>query len=194
MKRSVLIVCLLCLSACAGQPSESRLYLLRAPSTLDSRPLDFSSDYALGSVNIAAYLDQPGLILETGDGTLRAARNHLWAEPVFEAIPNFLRQAISAELGTDLHLAPREQDATRINIRIDQMHGTRDGKALLVAYWWLSDGDKPAKAFRFARTQALQRDGYAALAEAQAALLDQLAAQIASQLKATATPPDALQG
>ena len=160
MKRSVLIVCLLCLSACAGQPSESRLYLLRAPSTLDSR----------------------------------AARNHLWAEPVFEAIPNFLRQAISAELGTDLHLAPREQDATRINIRIDQMHGTRDGKALLVAYWWLSDGDKPAKAFRFARTQALQRDGYAALAEAQAALLDQLAAQIASQLKATATPPDALQG
>ena len=37
MKRSVLIVCLLCLSACAGQPSESRLYLLRAPSTLDRR-------------------------------------------------------------------------------------------------------------------------------------------------------------
>ncbi|MCB1843622.1 MAG: membrane integrity-associated transporter subunit PqiC [Halioglobus sp.] len=183
MTRIALLVALLCLAACAGQPIEPSHYLLRAPNAAESRPLQFSTDYALGSVGIAPYLDQPGLILETPDGTLRAARNHLWAEPVFDAVQNYLRETLSAALGQDLPLAPQRADVTRINVRIDQMHGTRDGQARLIAYWWLSQGDTLGDAFKFAQTRALERDGYAALAQAQAALLTELGEQIAGALR-----------
>lgn len=189
MKAVALTLSLLLLGACAAQPVIPSHYLLRTSATLEARALHFTEAYALGNVTIAPYLDQPGLILETNEGTLRAARGHLWAEPLFEAVPHFLRQAISDALGADLPPASLRPESVQINIRLDQMHGTQDGQAILVADWWLNDGAGAANAFRFSQVEPLAKDGYAALAEAQAALLSRLARQIARQLQDANPPP-----
>jgi uncharacterized lipoprotein YmbA len=72
-----------------------------------------------------------------------------------------------------------------LDIRIDQLHGTYDGQAKLVAYWWLRRGNEVVSAYQFSEQRQLSADGYAALVSAQQALLSQLASEISATLVAT---------
>ena len=72
---------------------------------------------------------------------------------------------------------------TVLDIRVDQLHGTDDGQAVLFAYWWLRRGDDILQPHQFGKTRALKTDGYAALVDAEKALLSSLARQIADTLK-----------
>lgn len=167
------------LVACAGQPVEPRYYLLRGDVPLDNRQLVPASGYGLGAVVLAPYIDQQGLLLETADGTLRPARQHLWAEPIIEGARIFLLQEISHSSGKDLLPLPAGSDAALINVRIDQFHGTSDGRAVLVAYWWVSRDGEPTAGYKFAQARQLDASGYDALARAQKSLLTDLAREIA---------------
>lgn len=168
------------LAACSSQVTEPSYYLLRGDVAMDSRPLAPAMDIGLGTVALAPYIDQQGLLLETTSGQIRPARQHLWAEPVYEGVRIFLLQEISHASGRDLLPLPSGSDATLINVRIDQMHGTADGEAVLVAYWWTSRDGKAQTGYKFAETRALAEDGYPELARAQKALLTDLARDIAA--------------
>jgi uncharacterized lipoprotein YmbA len=61
----------------------------------------------------------------------------------------------------------------------------KDGKAKLVAYWWLRRGKDVLSAHQFAEDRALAADGYAALVAAEQALLTELAKNIAATLVTT---------
>ncbi len=181
----------LIVSACATQKTEPRYYLLRSDVPVASATLDPSRAFAMGDVYIAPYIDQPGLLLEIAPGEVRAARYHLWAEPIREGITTFLMQEVSRLTGENLLPSSSAAKTTRINIRIDQLHGTRDGQARLVAYWWLSDEGVMTSASRFAESLPLATEGYAALASAEKQLLAQLAARIGHSMthSAQATGP-----
>jgi len=179
VNRAISLWLVILLSACTGQVTEPSYYLLRGGDTgPDSQRLEPSRDFALGSVSIAPYIDQPGLVLMTGASEMRAARHHLWAEPVYDAVRNLLIREISRNYGEYLLPLPPRRDARLINVRINQLHGTGDGAARLVAYWWIGNETEVETAYRFARTQPLSRDGYAALAEALERLLTELASEI----------------
>mgnify|MGYP001954521264 CR=1 FL=1 len=122
-------------------------------------------------------------VQETADGQIRPARNHLWAEPVQEGVRAFLAAEISAAYGRDILPLDPLAKGNIIRVRIDQLHGTLDGHAKLVAYWSLTEGDQTLVAEQFADTLPIGSDGYAALAEAQKSLLGDLARNIAAQLK-----------
>jgi uncharacterized lipoprotein YmbA len=177
---SLLLVILL--SGCAGKAIEPSYYLMRSDQNLTSGQLNPSRDFAMGNVIIASYIDQPGLLVETQDGEIRAAQQNLWAEPVYEGVRNQIIVALRAAKGQDLLPADLNQDAIVLDIRLDQLHGTNDGKAKVVAYWWLRRGKEVLAAYQFAEEQALAADGYAALVNAEQALLDQLADRIAATL------------
>lgn len=170
------------LSACAGQSTEPSYYLLRSDQNLTSRTLEPSTQYVLNQITIAPYLNQNGLILETNAGAMRTARYHLWAEPLYEGIRVFLMTEISQARGEDILMGKIEEAETSINVRIDQLHGTGDGRARLVAYWWLSQGSDIKAAYQFAEYRDLGQDGYDALARAEKALLSDLAGKIAASL------------
>jgi uncharacterized lipoprotein YmbA len=182
---SLLLVVLL--SGCAGQTIEPSYYLMRSSHDLQSRQMNPSRDFSMGTVVIASYIDQPGLLMETGEGEIRSARYHLWAEPVYEGVRNQLMVEIAQAKGQDILPANLGNTAIVLDIRIDQLHGTNDGKAKLVAYWWLRRGKDVLSAYQFAEEQALAADGYAALVAAEQALLTELAKKIA----ATLVTPDA---
>lgn len=188
MKRSIALVLALTLGACATPPMEPNYYLLRSDATITSGALEPSREFALGQISIAPYIDQPGLLLETAPGEVRAARYHLWAEPVRDGIETFLRQEISRRTGENLLPGNRDPGRTTINVRIDQMHGTLDGQARLVAYWWLSSGGVMTSAHRFAESLPLDTPGYAALASAEKALLARFAASIGDAMATGAEP------
>lgn len=185
MMRVASLLLVVLLSACAGQSTEPSYYLLRSDQAMTSRALDPSTQYVLDQITIAPYLNQNGLILETSTGEMRTARYHRWSEPLYEGIRIFLMTEISHAKGEDILMGKIEEADASINVRIDQLHGTNDGRARLVAYWWLQKGSEIEAAYQFAEYRDLGEDGYDALARAEKALLSDLASKIASTLVAT---------
>jgi len=175
---------LLLLTACSGAPVDTQYYLLRDSQLPDSRSLSASTEFALGRVQVASYIDQPGLVLEVGGGQIRPAMHHQWAEPMHQSVRSFLQTQVGNALGEDLFPAGISPAQTVLEIRIDQLHGTRDGQALLMAYWWLRRDNEVIASHQFSERRALQQDGYAALADAERGLLAELARRIADTLKA----------
>ena len=186
MKQLAVILCLACLGACTTATPLPSYYLLRSELNEGTRALQIQAPFALGGLTIAPYIDQPGMLLETAEGDLRPARFHLWAEPLRDGTRTLLMSAISNASGYDILPWQLNGDAQRFDIRIDQLHGTSDGQAKLVAHWWVYEGEEVAEIFEFGCTEPLDQDGYGALAAAQQRLLLQLADAIAASL----TPQD----
>lgn len=170
------------LSGCASQPIPTTYYLLRSDQNLQSSALSTSTQYSLGTVEIAAYLDQPGLVMAIGNGEMRPASQNLWAEPIYDGVRNFLATEIAQASGQELLPAKLASAPTVVNIRIDQLHGTLDGQAQIVAYWWLVSDGEVASLNRFSETRALTASGYSALVDAEKILLADLAKKIAASL------------
>ncbi len=174
------------LTACASQPPQSTTtYLLRTEAGATSGTQLADSGIALGNVRVASYLDQPGLVLATGDGTIHAARNHLWAEPLQVSLRRYLATRISAASGRDIAASATPNTKSRIDVTVDQLHGNGSGAAVLVAYWDIGS-DTQTRSFRFSEQQPLADSGYHALVQAQEALLQRLAEAIAASLPAPA--------
>lgn len=176
------LLLLLLLSGCASQTIEPSYYLLRSNQDLPSGKLSPSRDFSLGTVEIAAYIDQPGLVMATVDGQMRPAAYNLWAEPVYDGVSNFLATEIAQDHGRELLPAKLTKDTTVVNIRIDQLHGTLDGKATLVAYWWLVRENEVVALNRFSESRTLETSGYSALVDAEKALLAEFSKKIAASL------------
>lgn len=176
------LLLLVLLAGCASQTIESNYYLMRSQQDIESRQLNPSKDFSMGNVVLASYIDQPGLLIETKDGNFRGAKHHLWAEPVYEGVRNELIVAIGQAKGEDILPANLIKARFELDIRVDQLHGTNNGAAKLVAYWWLRDGKELVSAYQFSEEELLATDGYAALVAAEQALLQRLATKIAATL------------
>ena len=181
MKAASLLLIVL-LSGCASQVTEPNYYLLRSSQDLQSSTLQASKNYSLGTVEIATYLNRPGLVMETADGQMRPASQNLWAEPIYDGVRNLLATEISSAIGQELLPTRLNKNTAVVNIRIDQLHGTQDGKAQLVAYWWLVRDNQVTGLNRFSNTRSLKISGYGALVEAEKDLLAELAKNIAASL------------
>ena len=185
MKTTALVATLL-LIACAGASTPRTHYLLRTDVPEQTLRVDPPVRVGLRKLVVAPYLDQPGLVVETEPRQVRPARHHLWAEPLDEGLRRVLRAEISKALGYDVSSDAAEagQWDYSVDVRVERLHGDMSGRALLVASWRIARGPgaKPAAAFRFARSAALPREGYAGLVEAQIDLARQLSLAIAGSL------------
>jgi uncharacterized lipoprotein YmbA len=184
--RRITLALVLCLAACATAPPERSYYLLRAEVPGDLAPAENGALLGVGTVSIAPYLDRSGVIVQVGDHRVREARYHLWAEPLDRGIRAYLSDRIAASLGRTLNNGPNGVDRWdyRLDVSIEEFHGTLNGEARLVAQWSLIDTarDKLVASQRLVRTKAQTVDGYSGLVEAHAALLDELATEIVTAL------------
>ena len=178
------ILCLLAavlLAACSSQPPQSTSYLLRSELATTSGSPQVDSGIALGNIRVANYIDQPGLVLATGDGKVRAARNYVWAEPLQVSLRRYLAAEISGVSGREIAATASATSKTRIDVSVDELHGNGAGEAVLVAYWEVTSAGQ-SNSFRFSERQALSGDGYDALVKAEEVLLKHLASAIAGSL------------
>ena len=171
---------------CAGQPPQPTHYLLRSDAELPAPAADGATVTGIGAVTVAVYIDRHGLVLETAEGQVRAARHHLWAEPLRASLRTYLAREVAAATGQEVHAHGGETGGwkRRIDVHVDQLHGTADGDALLVASWAVVDpGARAVLADgRFSEREALAEDGYGALVAAEERLLRRLAAAIGRTL------------
>ena len=185
MKYLALIAALL-VTGCSSSAPTLKQYLLRTDTPSQFTLQDSTGAVGIGTLTVAPYIDGRGLVLETSNGEVRAARDHQWAEPLRESLRSYLSSKISEQSGQVIRAYnyAKVDWARRIDIRIDELHGTANGGAKLVAYWNIVDPAerKVLSENGFFETEALGRDGYDALVQAQKKLLDRLASAIAASL------------
>lgn len=187
--RIIYLIAAVLLAACSSQPPQIASYLLRSEVNSGAGTQLVNSGIALDTIRVARYIDQPGLVLAFENGTIHAARNHLWAEPLQVSLRRYLASQISSTSGRNIASSATSATLIRIDVTVDQLHGNGRGAAVLVAYWDLTSEDSYTS-FRFSEQQALSGDGYDPLVQAQQALLQRLADAIATSLPAATTPSD----
>ncbi len=170
------------LTACAGSPQQPRYFLLRSPAAEGSGAMSVSQAYAMGRFEVAPYLEQTGIVLATGEGEIRPANLNRWAEPPRQALERFVGEEVSRTMGEDVTRAVPRDGMRVVDVRIDQLHGTADGRARLVAAWSVRDAAHPPQYYRFSRSADLASSGYAALVDSMKALLSELSRDIAESL------------
>lgn len=186
MKNILLITALLLLSACASEPAKLNHYLLRDNVTSESSGKIDAINIALNSVQVATYIDQKGLVLETNEGQINMAKHHLWAEPLRHSLVGFLSQQIGKT--SEKHIHPGQSASsdvtTLIDVTINQLHGNNQGQAVLDATWKITQLGESASVtnYRYADIDTLTESGYAALVNSEKRLLEKLAAKIAASL------------
>jgi len=184
VRRGPVLAAAALLLACSAPPlPPTTRYLLRAPAPEGSGPVE-TADVGLGAVRVAPYLQETGLMVETGPHQVRPARFHRWAEPLSEGVRRLLRAELSRALGGEVAAVPAgaAEPATVLEVHIDRLHASLGGRALLAARWRVVR-DGRATAFRHVRSAPLPQDGYAGVVEAQIGLLRELAGAMADSLE-----------
>ena len=185
--RNAAFLSVVLLVGCAGSSVPPTQYLLRADPAERSGRVEAPIRVGLGRLDVAPYLDQSGIVVETEAGQVQAAREHQWAEPLDAGLRSYLRAEISAALGYDVSARPANLDHWdyRVDVFVDRLHGTMAGTAVLDASYWIAP--RPAAGdvaqYRFSRSAPLPREGYPGLVDAEADLARQLAQAIASSLR-----------
>ncbi|MBW2315926.1 MAG: membrane integrity-associated transporter subunit PqiC [Deltaproteobacteria bacterium] len=184
--RTLALSLTLLLFACGGTAPERTAYLLRAEQSERTASLAGSPRVGLSRVIVAPYLDQAGVVVEGAAREVQVARNHTWAEPLATGVRLLLRAELAQALGEDVGLDRHDQAHWQHDVKVfvEQLHGTMSGRAILVADVRIETRGEPGGVaeHRFVHSQPLAREGYAALVDAEAALVRELAQAIASAI------------
>ena len=184
--RQLTLFSILLIAACSTTIPSTQQYLLRSDAPIQNTALDENSVTGIGVIRVAHYIDSLGLALETSEGTVRIARDYQWAEPLEDSLRIFFARELSAATGQSIRTQrnSRTDWKKRIDIRIDELHGTEKGEAQLVAHWEIFDIEHQLiiSENEFFQTVALESNGYAALVAAHKKLLRALSSVIAETL------------
>jgi uncharacterized lipoprotein YmbA len=173
------------ISACASTPKTQTHYFVLDPSsnfgqqyeenqssstrTSTSRTIESEHPIALQPIQLAKFLDQPGIVLQTNHHEIEVAHYHRWAEPLKKNLHRYITQS----LGID----NSNETTQMLEIQFHQFQGTHEGNALISGYWKINHVSQP-----FSYQAPLTKPGYTELVTQLALLLDQLCTDISNQL------------
>ncbi len=186
MRPILLSLVILTVGCASSPPPEQHLYMLRTGSALPT----YESELSIGieSVTIAPYLKRDHVMLQVGPQELRPARYHRWAEPLDGNIRRYLRDRLSQNLQTNVDASARFRDRwqLRVDVVVEELHGTLDGRAILSAHYDVVPVADPANSRHGQVSSSTEQagTGHAALIDAEGQLLDLLARRIAEDVRA----------
>lgn len=173
----------LLVAGCASSPP-TQLVQLRLPAMAASATTTtLPGPWAVGPVSVPEYLDRASLVRRRGAAGLQALEGHRWAEPLADAVPRVLRQALASRLGADQVWpmpAPAGVRAAR-QLRVELLRLDADDDALVLQARWSLHG-LPADAAPRVRIDEIRvplaTRAADTLAAAHGVALDRLAAAI----------------
>jgi uncharacterized lipoprotein YmbA len=172
---------------CASSPPTANYYLLRGNLPESGPKLDEILPAGLGSITVAPYLTTSlGIVVETDEGRIQPAVNHLWAEPLDAGLRWYLRDEIGREVGFPIGSGIRDRLRWPwiIDVVVSRLHATMEGRAVIDARFAIvsREADGPFVGGHVARSIPIPEAGYAGVVAAEKALLRELAREIARQL------------
>ncbi|CAM3407880.1 PqiC family protein [Halomonas lysinitropha] len=180
---------ILWLSGCASPtPPASRYALPTGHLASGTAGIDAEHRLLIRPPQLARFLDVEGIVYQLDDITLVEAREHRWADPLGDQLGRGLRDSLADRLAdTRVVLAASEQRdaaAYRLHVEIDRFQGRADGLAVAAGRWQLRDDGGELLALKdFTVEQELEADGYPALVRALGRSWDQVAGEIAAEIR-----------
>jgi uncharacterized lipoprotein YmbA len=180
------ISCVLLVSCASNSPVDLHYYLLDSSINASATKQELNENSPLviiENIKISEYLQQSSLSMVTAQHQIHHAANHLWAEPLSDAIVKALLSDLRGI--SDNHrfeeIANRWQGKARyqIAIQIDRFHPITQQNVILAGRFWITDliEDK-TQANDFYFSKQLSEPGYAYSVEQQRQLITELAQNI----------------
>ena len=192
---ALLAIATAALTGCAAQSTPTNRYTLPQTDSPQqaSEPSPQAATLAVGPVEVASYLDQEGIVMQTSDIELNAANQNLWAESLGQQLTRRLRQSLAADLPNVVvqNTSRSEAGTQRLTLSVDQFQGRYDGQAVASGEWQLHEGNELLAQRHFEVSQPLSDDGYPALVRTLGAVWNEVARQIAEDFRAVSTTPPA---
>jgi uncharacterized lipoprotein YmbA len=187
MKRQLTIVLLFVmgLAGCATGPAPIEYYVLAPQVSASDSVVERTNKPSLviESVELAAYLRQTGMIIQTGENQLLVSRNHLWAESLELALPKALVRELQRQSDDySYYLKSLDwvgQTDYRLRLRVDSLQATDGGEVVSAGRYQLISAQNSSPVivdFNFHRD--LDRDGYPYAVEQMSGLIGQIAGAI----------------
>ncbi len=187
MKYNRLLVPLcLAISACASEPLPLSYYLLSTPSADQARQQSMTERNILviEDVEMAAYLRQSGIAMQTNGSQLQISKQHLWAENLELAVPKHLATAMQSRSANyqvyirNLDYVPSARYSLRVHI--DNLQATDQGEVVSSGRYQLIDNENSTRsiAVDFYFERDLQEDGYSHAVAKIRELLGDIAADV----------------
>ncbi|MDQ8201765.1 PqiC family protein [Pelagicoccus sp. SDUM812003] len=130
----------------------------------------------VGSIEMPAYLDRSGIVLQLDGLRMHAGRYHLWGEPLEAGMRRVLGKLLDAKGGL-------ARDAGVVRLQVERFHGTQEGSVAFEGSWKVDPiGGELGDWRRFSIESSLQADGYPALVAAHVSCLKKLCDQIVTEL------------
>lgn len=143
MKRLLVVLATLLLTACASNPPEIRTYLLAEPdfSVADA---ELSTRIVLGSVRLAEFISGSGFVVQQSATEITTTRQHRWADRLDRQLEGQFRQGLN-QLYPSSQWVPlasagsvRNMDY-RLDLYVDAFHITSENQGRVRVQWFLRD-------------------------------------------------------
>ncbi|WP_168015615.1 PqiC family protein [Halomonas salinarum] len=139
-------------------------------------------------LDLASFLEQPGIVLQLDDITLNPARDHLWAEELGPMLERGLRRRLSHRLPQTRVMSENNPAAPpramTLRLELASFQGRYDGQAVAAGQWQLRDAEgKLLTLDTFDVDTPLDADGYPALVRALGQSWDELASRLAKRIR-----------
>jgi uncharacterized lipoprotein YmbA len=171
-----------------GTTAPSRFYALDATATPDGAPA--ARDAVLvGPVSIPASVDRPQLVVQVAANRVEVDEFNRWIAPLDDGIARAVAGNLSVLLGTpDVATAPFANftPVHRVTIDVQRFDSIRGEAAVIDAVWAVREttGGQTRSGRTLAR-EALQGEGFDALAAAHSRALATLSGDIAAAIRAS---------
>ena len=187
MKLNRLIIPIsLVIGACASEPLSLSYYLLSSPNAEQTRHQAIAAKkvIVIEDVEMAAYLRQSGIVMQTSGNQLQISKQHLWAENLELAVPKLLAMSMQSQ-STEYQVYVRNLDFVPeakygLRVHIDNLQATDSGEVISSGRYQLIDNEDSTNSFAvdFYFERDLQQDGYSHAVEKIRELLNDIASDV----------------
>jgi len=178
------------LTGCASEPVAIHYYALVPAVSAEDQLVQRADKPALviERVELAEYLLQSGMIIQSGDNQLLVSRSNLWAESLQLALPKALVRELQRQSDDysyylkTVDWIPRTD--YRLRLRMDSLQATDQGEVVAAGRYQLisEHGSHPQLIADFNFHRDLDADGYEQSVEQMQALLAEIARAILTSL------------
>jgi hypothetical protein len=174
-------------AACGSEPARLDYYTLSSPPAQPVAGAPATFTVHVGPVSVPDGVDRPQMVLRLDDNRVAIDDNHHWVEPLKNAIPRVLSDALARELDTPRVMTSRQSSALDIDYRVavDVQHFESSTSEVSEDVIWTIRSPR-AKTPRLGRSVVRESasGGYEGIAAAHSRALERVAHDIAEAIRA----------
>ena len=173
-------------AGCASAPA--RFYSLDSTATPDGAPAARAA-VMVGPVSVPASVDQPEFVVQVAPNRVEVDEFNRWDAPLNDGIARALAGDLAVQLGTpEVAAAPLANfnPSYWVTINVQRFESIPGQAALVEAVWTVRAAGGETRSGRTVAREAVQGDGFDALAAAHSRALAKMSGDIAAAIRAEA--------